>query len=71
MIEQVAYPEWLGWIVFALLVGSLFLVVLATLLGKDRKPKVALTVIVAMIALGVAVVGGMWIGGIVFSVLMG
>lgn len=71
MTEQVAHIGWLGWIVFTIVVGSMFFVVLAAILGRPRKPKVTLLVIGTLFALLVAIVAGLWVGGLIFSVLMG
>ena len=71
MTEQVAHMGSLGWIVFAIVVGSVFLVILAAILGKPRKPKVTLMFITTLFALTIAVIVGIWVGGLVFSGLMG
>lgn len=71
MIEQVGHIGWLGWIVFAIVVGSVFLVILAAIFGTPPKPKVTLTFIGALSALLVTIVVGIWVGGLIFSLLMG
>ncbi|MFQ6040651.1 MAG: hypothetical protein ACE5PV_07325 [Candidatus Poribacteria bacterium] len=70
MTEQVAHIGWLGWIVFAIVVGSVFFVILAAIFGKPRKPKVTLVFIGTLCALTATVIVGIWIGGHIFSVLM-
>ena len=71
MTEQVAHIDWLGWIVFTIVVGSMFLVVLASILGpRPHKPKVTLTFIGTLLGLLGAVVGGIWIGGLLFSLFV-
>jgi len=67
MINQVGHLEWLGWIVFAIVVGSLSFTILAAVLGKPWKPKVTLLFLATMFALAVAFVLAFWLGGLVFS----
>lgn len=67
MINQVGHIGWLGWIVFAIVVGSLFLTILAAVLGRPWKPKVALLVLGTMFTLAIAFVLAFWLGGLIFS----
>jgi hypothetical protein len=67
MINQVGHIGWLGWIVFAIVVGSLFLTILAAILGRPWKPKVTLLVLATMFTLAIAFVLAFWLGGLVFS----
>lgn len=71
MSAEVGHIDWLGFIIFAIVMGSLFSIVLAAALGKPRKPKVTLTVIGTLLALLAIVVAGVWVGGLIFSALMG
>ena len=71
MTGLVGHIDWLGWIVFAIIAGSVVLVVLATAFGKPRNPKVTLTLVGTLLALTVAVVATFWIGGIAFGLVMG
>jgi phosphotransferase system glucose/maltose/N-acetylglucosamine-specific IIC component len=67
MINQVGHIGWLGWIVFATVVGSLLLTVLAAVLAKPWKPKVALLVLGTMFTVAIAFVLTFWVGGRIFS----
>ncbi len=67
MMNQVGHIGWLGWITFSVVVGSLFFTILAAILGKPRKPKVTLLVLVSVSALAIAFVLSFWFGGLVFS----
>ncbi len=67
MISQVGHIGWLGWIVFAIVVGSLFLTILAAVLGRPWKPRVTLLVVVTMFTLAIVFVLAFWLGGFIFS----
>ncbi len=67
MTNQVGHIEWLGWIVFIIVAGSLFLTILAAILGRPWKPRVTMLVVVTMFTLAVAFVLAFWFGGRVFS----
>ena len=67
MINQVGHIGWLGWIVFAIVAGSLFLTILAAVLGRPWKPRVTLLVVGTMFTLAIAFVLAFWLGGLVFS----
>lgn len=71
MAEQVGHIGWLGWIVFSIVVGSVFMVILAAILGGPRKSKVTLTFIGTLSVLLATVVIGLWVAGQLFSLLMG
>jgi hypothetical protein len=71
MSAEVAHLGWLGYVILAIVMGSLFFIILAAILGRPRKPKVTLLLIGTIVGLFVAVVLGMWVGGLVFSTLMG
>lgn len=71
MTEPVAHLDWLGWIVLTIVVGSVGGVVLAALCGRPWKPRVTLLVIALLLTLTVTLIIGIWVGGHVFSVLMG
>ena len=70
MIHQVAHLGWLGWIIFAIVVGSLFAIVLAATFGRPWKPRVTLTFVGTLAVLSVLVVVGTWLGGLAFAVLI-
>ena len=67
MINQVGHIGWLGWIVFAIVVGSLSLTILAAVLIKPRKLKIILLVLGTMFTLVIAFALAFWLGGLVFS----
>jgi len=67
MINQVGHIGWLGWIVFAIVAGSLILTILAAVLVRPWKPKVTLLVVVTMFTLAIAFVLAFWLGGNIFS----
>ncbi len=67
MMNQVGHIEWLGYIVFAIVAGSLLLTVLAAVLIRPRKPKAMLLVVGTMFMLAIAFVLSFWLGGLVFS----
>ncbi len=67
MINQVGHIGWLGWITFAIVVGSLFFTILAAILGSPRRPQVALLVLATMATLAITFVLTFWLGGLVFS----
>ncbi len=67
MINQVGHIGWLGWIVFAVVVGSLLLTILAAVFARPWKPKLALLVLGTMLTLAIAFVLAFWFGGLVFS----
>jgi hypothetical protein len=74
-MAEVAHLGWLGYVILAIVMGSLFFIILAAVLSPGSNPrsgrKVSLLFITTVIGLFVAVVVGMWAGGLVFSVLMG
>ena len=67
MITQVGHIGWLGWIVFAIVVGSLFFTILAAMLGRPWKPRVTLLFLGTMFTLAIAFVLAFWLGGRIFS----
>jgi len=71
MTGHVAHLDWLGWIVVTIVVGSVGGVILAALCGKPWKPRVTLLVIAMLLTLTATLVIGIWVGGHVFSALMG
>ena len=70
MPSSFGHAEGLGFIVFAIVMGSLFLILVAAAFGKPWKPKVTLLVLTTLVVLSVAVVFGVWVGGHLFSFLM-
>ncbi len=74
MTESITHIDWLGWIVFAIVVGSVLVVVLAAMFDgfrNRRKLKVPVLFIASLVILLVSVVVGIAVGGTVFSILMG
>lgn len=71
MDAAVGHISWLGFIIFAIVMGSLGCIVLAALCGRPWRPKVTLLVLVMLGTLTVTLVLGMWVGGHVFALLMG
>ncbi len=67
MINQFGHAGWLGWIVFAIVAGSLILTILAAVLVRPWKPKATLLVVMTMFTLAIAFVLAFWLGGFVFS----
>ena len=70
MPPELGHLDGLGFIIFAIVFGSLLCIVLAATLGKPWKPKVTFIVLGTLFALTICVVGGMWVGGHVFSLLV-
>jgi hypothetical protein len=70
MMNQVGHIGWLGWIVFAIVAGSLCLTILAAVLIRPWRPKTALLVLGIMFTLALAFVLAFWFGGLVFSVFV-
>ena len=71
MTDQINHIDWLGAVVFAIVIGSVLCVVLAAVLGRPWKPKVTLVFIGTLLTLLVVVLVGTWVGGYIFSLLMG
>ncbi len=59
---------WLGFVVVGIVFGSLFLIILASILGKPWKPKVTLTFIGMLVTLTVAFIAFFWLFGAVLSI---
>lgn len=59
---------WLGFIVVGIVFGSLFLIILATILGKPWKPKVTLVFIGMIVTLAVVFVAFFWLFGAFLSI---
>jgi len=70
MMNQVGHIGWLGWIVFAIVAGSLCLTILAAVLIRPWRLKTALLVLGTMFTLALAFVLAFWIGGHIFSALV-
>jgi hypothetical protein len=71
MDAEAGHIGWLGFIIFAIVVGSLGCIVLAALCGRPWKPRVTLLVMVTLGTLTTTLILGMWVGGRVFALLMG
>ena len=66
-MSQIGHIGWLGWIVFAIVVGSLLFTILAAILGRPWKPRVTLLVLMTMFTMAIAFVMTFWLGGRIFS----
>ncbi len=71
MTVETGHANWLGFLIFGIVAGSILLIIAAAVLGKPRKPKVTLIVVGMLVTLTTLIVMGMWFGGEVFSLLMG
>ena len=69
-MNQVGHIGWLGWIVFAIVAGSLCVTILAAVLIRPWRLKTALLVLGTMVTLSLAFVLAFWIGGHIFSALV-
>ena len=70
MITEVARPMWVGFIPFAIIVGSLSLAILASILVRPAVPRVTLVFVGTIFMLLSALVVTTWAGGIVFSAII-
>jgi hypothetical protein len=61
-METVAHWGGLGWIVFTIVVGSLFIVVVASLIGRKKYPQVTGVFLGAIGVMAVVFLGIFWIG---------
>ncbi len=59
---------WLGLIVFAIVIGSVFLIILASILGKPREPQITLVFIGMLFTLAVTFVAFTWLFGTFLSI---
>lgn len=71
MNPEGGHITWLGIIIFAIVMGSLGCIILAAIFGRPWKPKVTVIVIVTLFTCLATLVAGLWVGGHIFSVLMG
>ena len=62
--------DWLGFIVFTLVIGSLCLIILASILGKPWRPKVTLLFIGMILTLAVTFVAFTWLFGAFLSIFV-
>lgn len=70
-MSEVAHLGWLGYVILAIVMGSLFFIIVAAVIGNPRKPKVTILFIATVIGLFVAVAAGTWLGGLILSVIVG
>ena len=70
MTNQVGHIEWLGWIAFTIVVGSLIFTILAATLSRPWKPRITLLVVMTMFTLAIAFVLAFWLGGRIFSAIV-
>ncbi len=61
---------WLGYIVLGLGLGSLFLIMLGSILGKPRKPRVTLVFIGMVLTLATITVAFTWLIGAFLSIFV-
>ncbi len=60
--------DWLGFIVFAIVIGSLFLIILSAILGRPWKPKVTLVFIGLIFTMAASFVAFTWLFGRFLSI---
>lgn len=70
MDPKVSHLGWLGFIPFTIVVGSLFLIILSSILVKPWKPRVAGVFIGTVLILFVLFILGLWLGGRIFELLV-
>lgn len=61
---------WLGFIVFTIVIGSLFFIILSSILSRPWKPKVTLVFIGMIVTLFSSFIGFSWLLGKVMSFLV-
>ena len=66
---DVANPTWLGFIVLTIVVGSLFIILLGSILVRPIG-RTTTVFIGTMFSLLLVVVGGMWVAGKVLSLII-
>ena len=59
---------WLGFVIFAIVIGSLFLIILSSILGRPWKPKVTLVFIGLMFTLIAGFIAFTWLFGRFLSI---
>ncbi len=69
-METVAHWGGLGWIVFTIVIGSLFIVVVASLIGRKKYPKVTSVFLGAIGVMAVVFLGIFWIGPQILGLFM-
>lgn len=70
MGAEVGHIDWLGYIAFAIVLGSLFLVILASILIKPRKPKAMLMVIGPVCLMAAIFIALVWVGASLFGIFV-
>ncbi len=61
-METVAHWGGLGWIVFTIVIGSLFIVIVASLIGRKKYPRVTNVFLGAIGVMAVVFLAIFWIG---------
>ena len=61
---------WLGFIVFGIVIGSLFLILLSSVLGKPWKPKVTVVFVGMIFTLAIVFVAFTWLFGGFLSIFV-
>lgn len=59
---EVAHWDGLGWIVFTIVIGALFFVVVASIIGRKKYPNVTTVFLGAIVVMAVVFLGIFWIG---------
>ncbi len=70
MGAEVGHIDWLGLIAFTIVLGSLFLIILASILVKPRKPKVMVMIIGPVFLMAAAYIALVWVGGNLFGIFV-
>lgn len=70
MSVEVLHIGWLGYVAATIVLGSLFLIILAAIIGKPWKPKVTLVFIGTIFIIFGAFVAATWLGGIFLSIFV-
>ncbi len=70
MGTEVGHIDWLGYIAFAIVLGSLFLIILASILVKPRKPKLMVMVIGPVILMAALFIALVWVGASLFGIFV-
>lgn len=71
MSGDVGHIDWLGFIVFGIIFGSLLFIVLAATFARPWQPRVTVIVLGSLFTLSVFSIAGAWVAGHLISLLMG
>lgn len=70
MEAEVSHLGWLGFIPFTIVIGSLFFIILSSILVKPWKPRVTGVFIGSVLILFVLFILGFWLGGKIFGIFI-